>query len=198
MTSKTISKTNVRFKLINKTLVLLTRMNDDERHIFKISSTKEVTINKIVHTVITSDKNDVFYIVDGKFHREGKRPAIVCRRFDLNMTLQNGSELFDQSEIKKRYKEVKRFWCKMWVKNGQYHRTNDKPALIFDNGDLMWWENGCFKRNPFDNSSIYLPSINYAISYDSNDKSNMVFHDNKEKQIQEKKGLFNYSFKKDS
>ncbi len=195
------TKTNVRLKLNADTLTLMTRANDDEVHTFKIASTKEVTINKVVHTVITSDQNDVFYIVDGKFHREGDRPAITCRRFDVMMTLKDGGELGCQSQIKKRYNEVKQIWCKIWVKNGQYHRTNDKPALIFETGDLMWWEKGGFKRNPFTNSSIYLPNNgdNFsAISYDSSDPSNMVFHKKEEKEAQEKKGLFYFSFENDS
>jgi hypothetical protein len=192
------TKTNVRLQLNEKTLVLLTRQDNDEVHTFNISSTKEVTINKIIHTVITSDQDDIFYIVDGKFHREGDRPAITCRRFDLMMTLKNGGQLGCQTLIKENYNELKQVWCKIWMKNGQYHRLNDKPALIFQNGDLMWWENGFFKRNPFENSSIYLPASDDAISYDSNDTGNIVWHNKDEMEKQVNDGLFNYSFENDS
>ena len=191
-------KNNIRLELNDKILTMKTRRNDAETHNFNISSTKEVTINNVIHTVITSDNNDVFYIVDGKFHREDDRPAITCRRFDLDMTLLNGNSLSDQSEISEQYDDLKKVWCKIWMTNGQFNRTNDKPALIFENGDLMWFENGDFARNPFENSSVYLPNLGYAISYNSNDSDNMVFHDIKEKEKQENDGLFDYSYSKDS
>lgn len=28
---------------------------------------------------------------------------------------------------------------KIWMKNGQYHRNDDKPALICDSGSKYWY-----------------------------------------------------------
>ena len=70
--------------------------------IFNIVNVKNVNINNVVHTVLTSNKNDTFYIVDNKFHREDNEPAIFMQD------------------------------CKIWMKNGLYHRENDKPAIDSD------------------------------------------------------------------
>jgi hypothetical protein len=31
---------------------------------------------------------------------------------------------------------------KYWFKNNNYHRDNDKPAIIYSNGTMSWWESG--------------------------------------------------------
>jgi len=31
-----------------------------------------------------------------------------------------------------------------WFKNGNYHRDNNKPAFVWDNGDMEWWVDGKF------------------------------------------------------
>ena len=31
---------------------------------------------------------------------------------------------------------------KFWYKNGQYHRDNDLPAIIYANGTKCWYKNG--------------------------------------------------------
>jgi len=33
-----------------------------------------------------------------------------------------------------------------WYKNGNYHRDNNKPAIIWNNGDMFWWNYGEFVR----------------------------------------------------
>jgi len=33
-----------------------------------------------------------------------------------------------------------------WYKNGKLHRDNDKPAIIWNNGDMSWYINGKFIR----------------------------------------------------
>jgi len=31
---------------------------------------------------------------------------------------------------------------KYWFKNGLRHRDNDLPAMVYNNGNMFWWENG--------------------------------------------------------
>ena len=33
-----------------------------------------------------------------------------------------------------------------WCKNGDYHRDNDKPAIIYNDGRMSWYINGYFIR----------------------------------------------------
>lgn len=46
-----------------------------------------------------------------------------------------------------------------WYYNGSYHRENDLPAVIWDNGDQEWWYNGKQHR---END---LPAIMYNDGY---------------------------------
>ena len=34
-----------------------------------------------------------------------------------------------------------------WYKNGQWHRSNDQPAVIFFGGTRQWYKNGQFHRD---------------------------------------------------
>lgn len=145
---------DIRFEFDGKYLNLVTRKSNEEKHQIIIVSQTEEVINNVVHTVLTSDFGETFYIVDNQFHREDDRPAITMRRWIVN---------FDHSEL-----NTLDTWCKIWMKNGLYHREGDKPALIYKNGDLLWMENGHFKRNPFTNASIYQPNCSYlkAVCFD--------------------------------
>jgi hypothetical protein len=140
---------SIRFSFQNDLLQIVTRKNNQERLDFNIIKTKEKIINNITHTILISEQGDTFYIVNNKFHREGDLPAITMRRFII---LNDSFEDNDDNKDK--------VWAKIWMKNGLYHRTCDKPALIFQNNDLLWMEEGHFKRNPFTNASIYTPNEN--------------------------------------
>ena len=83
-------KDSIRFTYSKNVLNIITRQSDDEKHSFNIVKEEEVIINNVTHTVLTSDKNDIFHIVNDKFHREDDNPAIVCRRFDLSYTDSEG------------------------------------------------------------------------------------------------------------
>ena len=135
---------DVRFEFDGKYLNIVTRKSNEEKHQIIIVSQTEEVINNVVHTVLTSDFGETFYIVDNQFHREDDRPAITMRRWIVD---------FDKSKL-----HTLDTWCKIWMKNGLYHRAGDKPALIYKNGDLLWMVNGHFKRNPFTNASIYQPN----------------------------------------
>ena len=143
---------DVRFSLNDDILTIVTRKTNEENHKFSIVSQTEETINEVVHTVLKSDQGDTFYIVDNQFHCEDDRPAINMRRWVVD---------FDHSKP-----ETLNAWAKIWMKKGLYHRAGDKPALIFKNGDLLWMENGHFKRNPFTNASVYLTEDEHAICFD--------------------------------
>lgn len=167
---------SIRFIFKKNILVISTRKDNSEKHSFKIVSQEEEIINGVTHTVLTSNKKDVFYIVNDQFHRENDLPAITCRRSNLM--------------------EDKIVFCKMWIKNGRYHRDNDKPALIWKSGDLMWMIKGSFKRNPFENISIYLPDDTFpsAICHDSDKPDNMDFISDSKLKEQQNKGLVKYSY----
>lgn len=70
--------------------------------IFNIIDVKEVCINNVLHTVLTSSENDTFYIVNNQFHREDDEPAICIKDVQL------------------------------WLKNGVYHRENEKPSICLN------------------------------------------------------------------
>jgi hypothetical protein len=185
---------SIRHTFKNNTLNISTRGGSEEKHSFNIVKTEEVIIKDVTHTLLTSDMNDTFYLVEGEFHNEGDEPAINCRRYDLNMTFKDNKGSCMQEDIIKNLDNLQLFWCKMWLKNNRLTRDNDKPALIWDNGDLMWYLNGFLKRNPFLNSSIYVASFDWGISFDSSESSDMIFHEGEELQRQKDAFLLNYSY----
>lgn len=135
---------DIRFVFDNNILNIVTRKTDQEKLQFNIIDVSEETIEGVVHIVLISNQGDTFYIVDNQFHREDDKPAVTMRRFALDE-----EQFLDNTA---------RVWAKIWMKKGLYHRSGDKPALIFKHGDLLWMENGHFKRNPFTNASIYTPN----------------------------------------
>ena len=36
---------------------------------------------------------------------------------------------------------------KFWLKNGSFHRDNGKPSHIYPSGKVAWWENGNFIKD---------------------------------------------------
>lgn len=98
------------FKLIsfdNNTLVVLSNRHQLETLKFKIFSQSSEFINGIQHTKLVSNNNDVFFVVNGQFHREDDQPAVICSLFVL-------------SSYSKKIKKAK---CSMWFKNGFFHRN---------------------------------------------------------------------------
>ena len=91
-------KDSVRF-LFEGGILQVIKGKSNFNYIFKIIDVKTVNINNVSHTVLTSNENNVFYIVNNKFHREDDKPAI-----------------FMEGD-------------KIWMKNGLYHRSNDKPSI---------------------------------------------------------------------
>lgn len=174
---------DIRFSFDGETLNIVTRKTDEEEHKFTIVTQKEETINNVAHTVLISDHGDTFYIVNNQFHREDDRPAINMRRYIFSYREKDTSTL--------------NVWCKIWMKNGLYHRSGDKPALIFKNGDLLWMENGHFKRNPYINASIFLASdYNGDVMALCCDRANDKFDwlDNQEIQKQIDAKLFDFKY----
>lgn len=143
-------KDSIRFKFNknNNILHIVTRKDNSEQFNIKIVNHFFQIINNIEHLVLKSDKDEIFYIVDNKFHREGDKPAICMIRKDLM--------------------ETGLFKSKIWMINGLYHRENDKPALIYINGDLAWFKKGLNTRNPSFNSSFFINEDKYLV------KSNVI------------------------
>lgn len=172
---------DIRFSFDGKTLDIVTRKCNEEKHQIMIVSQTEEVINNVTHTVLTSSEGETFYIVDNQFHREDDRPAITMRRWIID---------YDHSEP-----DTLNTWSKIWMKNGLYHRLDDKPALIYKNGDLLWMENGHFKRNPFTNASVYQPNCLHlkGICFDRKaGKFEEISDEELEKQIAEK--LFDFKY----
>lgn len=172
---------DIRFSFDGKTLDIVTRKSNEEKHQILIVSQTEEVINNVTHTVLTSSEGETFYIVNNQFHREDDRPAITMKRWIIN---------FEHSEP-----DTLDTWSKIWMKNGLYHREGDKPALIYKNGDLLWMENGHFKRNPFTNASVYQPNCSYlkGICFDRKaGKFDEISNEELEKQIAKK--LFDFKY----
>lgn len=110
----------------NNTLVVSSRRHKVEVLNFNIISQSTELINGIEHTRLLSDNNDIFFVVDGKFHREDDHPAVICKRLILGFCP----------------KKLEKAKCLMWIKNGVYHRDNKLPAVIYEDGNLMWFVNG--------------------------------------------------------
>lgn len=173
---------SVRFNFENNILDIVTRQTDTEKLKFNIKSVHYETINDVSHTVLISCNGDTFYIVDNKFHREDDKPAITMLRFTTlaDETNDNGDKSM----------------AKIWMKNGLYHREGDKPALIFQNGELLWKENGHFKRNPFTNASVYIPNEKHSslISYDRISSKMVFIEDETEIQRHLEEKLLDFSY----
>ena len=45
--------------------------------------------------------------------------------------------------------EINEYNDLVFYKNGNYHRDNDKPAVIWDNGNSFWYFNGTFMKRNF-------------------------------------------------
>ncbi len=100
------------FKLIsfdNNTLLVLSNRHQLETLKFKIVSQSSEFINGIDHTKLVSNNNDIFFVVNGQFHREDNQPAVICT---LNV-------------LSSQNKTLKKSICKMWFKNGFLHRNQD-------------------------------------------------------------------------
>jgi len=41
---------------------------------------------------------------------------------------------------------INEYNSKFWYKNGWYHRDNNKPAVIYNNGSMFWHKNGKLHR----------------------------------------------------
>ena len=53
-----------------------------------------------------------------------------------------------------------------FLKNAEFHRGKNKPAIVFPNGDMEWWDNGKFIKK-FDietNKIIYNSKTNEIIN----------------------------------
>jgi hypothetical protein len=40
------------------------------------------------------------------------------------------------------YKEIDAYGSQFWFKNGERHRDNDLPAIIYSDGSKEWYNNG--------------------------------------------------------
>ncbi len=99
------------FKLIsfdNNILVVLSNRHQLETLKFKIVSQSSELINGVLHTKLLSHNNDIFFILNNKFHREDDQPAVICT---LNI-------------FSSQNKTLKKSICKMWFKNGFFHRNH--------------------------------------------------------------------------
>lgn len=66
------------------------------------------------------ESENEFWYKKGKIHRDGDKPAIVCR---------NGT--------------------KKWYINGDLHRDDNKPAVIYEDGNQCWYINGNLIKNKY-------------------------------------------------
>ena len=92
------------------------------------------------------------YQIEGKWLHEGS-----C--------LEKASGLKLEKLLERKLTEGKMIVCsngtKYWLKNSQYHRDNDKPALILADGTKYWFKNGkCHRDNDkpamiYSNGSMY-------------------------------------------
>lgn len=123
---------DIRFAFDGKKLTVVSRKGNEEKLSFFITSQRNEIINKVNHTVLSTNDGCEFYIVNNKFHREDDKPAIIMKRWGFNYKLNNPDSL-----------NVK---CKIWMKNGRYHRPDNKYAVFFENGVKLWFENGLIKR----------------------------------------------------
>jgi len=39
---------------------------------------------------------------------------------------------------------------RLWYKNGNFHRDNDKPAIIWYSGYMTWYRNGKYLRGSYE------------------------------------------------
>jgi len=166
-------KSNFNFSFSNNTLSIIARQDSSEILDFNIVSIKDVTINSIVHTIYTSDAGDEFSIVNNEFHREDDLPAVKCIRLDL---------------LKEEY-----VVCHMWFKHGSYHRDNDKPAVIYADGILMWFINGFISREPLGNMSVYIKELDFGLYYTDLDRKDIIFLEKEVLDQQIEDGLVNYA-----
>lgn len=176
---------DIRFSFDGTILKIVTRKDNEEKHTFVITSQTEEVINNVTHIILKSKEGCEFSIVNNQFHREDNKPAINMTRWILNFDKSNPTTL--------------NTWCKIWMKNGLYHRDGDKPALIFQNGDLLWMQNGHFKRNPHINASVYQPNYKYSdmIRCERNDDGFLLYdviEDEEEKLRHIDQGLLNYFY----
>ena len=61
---------------------------------------------------------------------------------------------------------------KKWYKNGELHRDNDKPAIIWSNGQKEWYKNGKRHRDG-DKPAVINPDDNIEIYYSNNILTNI-------------------------
>ncbi len=131
MTTSTIQPSFFELtSFVDRTLVVTTRKNRTEVLTFNIVEVSVVTICDLPHQLLISDNGDKFYTFNGKFHREDDQPAVVCLRKSI-------CHEKDQPYVK----------CIIWLKHGLYHRDNQLPAVIYQNGDIFWFVNGLWSEN---------------------------------------------------
>ncbi len=56
---------------------------------------------------------------------------------------------------------IDEFGTKYWYKNGELHRDNDKPAVIWADGSLTWYKNGKLHRDNDKPAIIYANGSEY-------------------------------------
>lgn len=124
----------------NNSLFVLSKRHQVEILKFKIVDQLIEIINGVKHTKFISNNNDIFYVVNGKFHREDDQPAVICSLYVLNSYT----------------KQLKKSKCEMFFKNGFFHR----------NQDILPFKTGCFSYqyiNPNFNLSDFFKNLSFTI-----------------------------------
>ena len=120
--------------------------------------------NGLYHSIndnpVISNNHLKMWYYSGRIHRDNDKPAIVSNSLTDKIANQIGYTFFDMDLIDIVYNSgYPDFMVNIWCKDGKIHRDNDKPAVVFRNGMMEWWENG--KRHRQNGMYSIIMNINY-------------------------------------
>jgi len=73
-----------------------------------------------------------------------KEPAPIISKYGTQCWYNKDGQFHRENDLPAIiFKSGKKQWCK----NGKLHRENDMPAVIFEDGSKSWWINGEFLRS---------------------------------------------------
>ena len=73
--------------------------------------------------------------------------AVDCKRIMPDEELQWFKFRNIRLKLLEKYEYDSKYNAHIWYKNGNYHRDNDLPAIIFDNGTQVWYQNDVRHRD---------------------------------------------------
>lgn len=120
--------------------------NVARKKMVSIIEENKVIIKGVEHQELKTSENDVFYLVDGKIHREDEEPACRLEKYGVyyKIWVKNGLIHRDNDQYAiQRTSGVEYWYC--WYKNGKRHRDGDKPAEC-SNQRQIWYKNDKIHR----------------------------------------------------